>query len=86
MSKVIMSPEQEKYFDNLQYGVDETYKIAERCRKKGFDPRTYVEIPQAEDMASRVQQLLSFLEGRNTAQQKQIWKLESLFIKVCVQD
>lgn len=64
-----MSSAQEAYFQKLQEGVETAYELAERCRKKGLDSRNYVEIPQAEDMASRVQQLLQFLQHRNTAEQ-----------------
>ena len=69
MTEVIMSEAQKIYFQNLQNGVAEAYKVAETCRKQGLDSRNYVEIPQAEDMASRVQQLLNFLQHRNTAEQ-----------------
>ena len=69
MSSVEMSNTQEHYLDNLQTGVDEIYTLAESCRALGHDSRTYVEIPQAKDMASRVHQLLSFLHERNTAEQ-----------------
>ncbi len=69
MAEVTMSDGQAEYFQILQDGVDETYALAARCREQGFDPRNFVEIPQAEDMASRVQQLLSFLHDRQTAKQ-----------------
>ena len=55
-----MSSAQEAYFQKLQEGVETAYTLAEKCRQKGFDSRNCVEIPQAEDMASRVQQLLQF--------------------------
>ncbi len=64
-----MSTSQSDYLDSLQSDVDDIYTLAEACRKKGHDSRMKVEIPQAKDMASRVQQLLSFLEGRQTAEQ-----------------
>ena len=57
MSSVEMSNAQEQYLDNLQTGVDEIYTLTESCRALGHDSRTYVEIPQAKDMASRVHQL-----------------------------
>jgi len=69
MAEVIMSSKQEEYFNQLQIGVEKAYEVAEICRQQGFDSRNFVEIPQAEDMASRVQQLLKFLQHRNTAQQ-----------------
>ena len=69
MSSVEMSESQEQYLVSLQDGVDEIYTLAESCRQKGHDSRPFVEIPQAKDMASRVQQLLSFLHERQTAEQ-----------------
>ena len=64
-----MSSAQEAYFQQLQEGVESAYQVAEVCRQQGFDSRNFVEIPQAEDMASRVQQLLQFLQHRKTAEQ-----------------
>ena len=69
MSEVVLSDNQQAYFDLLQKGVDDAYEIASACRALGFDPRTQVEIPQAADMASRVHQLLEFLHDRTTAEQ-----------------
>ena len=46
------------YFDMLQKGIDTCYLIAEQARKKGLDPSLEVEIPQALDIASRVEQLV----------------------------
>lgn len=64
-----MSKGQEEYFLELQKQVDIEYDIAGQARAQGKDPRLTIEMPQAQDMASRVHQLLEFLEGRNTAQQ-----------------
>ena len=69
MKEDAMSPEQARYFENLQQEVDKAYQIAELCREKGFDSRHTVEIPQAADMASRVHQLLEFLHERDTSTQ-----------------
>jgi len=69
MSEVIMSSAQDEYFQILQQGVEDAYEVAETCRQQGLDSRNFVEIPKAEDMASRVQQLLKFLQHRNTAKQ-----------------
>jgi DNA polymerase II large subunit len=69
MSEVVLSDNQQAYFDLLQKGVDDAYEVASACKAMGLDPRTTVEIPQASDMASRVHQLLEFLHDRNTAQQ-----------------
>jgi DNA polymerase II large subunit len=46
------------YFEGLQRRADEAYDLAARARAKGFDPELYVEIPQTEDLASRVERLL----------------------------
>ncbi|MHA1231915.1 MAG: DNA-directed DNA polymerase II large subunit, partial [Candidatus Helarchaeota archaeon] len=46
------------YFDNLVKKVNECYIIAEKARKKGKDPEDRVEIPPAEDLASRVEELV----------------------------
>ncbi len=46
------------YFDNLARQKDICYAIAGEARKLGIDPETFVEIPQAEDLASRVEKLL----------------------------
>lgn len=58
-SKVAVSDEMADYFSNLSKINDKCYEIAEAARKKGFDPEDHVEIPQAEDLASRVEKLLS---------------------------
>ncbi len=47
-----------RYFSELAAKKDECYAIAEKAREMGFDPERYVEIPQAEDLASRVEKLL----------------------------
>lgn len=52
------SPEMGGYFEKLSSMKDECYAIAERARSLGYDPETFVEIPQAEDLASRVEKLL----------------------------
>ena len=57
-SKVAMSESMSAYFADLKAKNDRCYQIAEEARSKGFDPETFVEIPQAEDLASRVEKLL----------------------------
>ena len=52
------SPEMARYFAELAAKKDECYAIAEKARGMGFDPESFVEIPQAEDLASRVEKLL----------------------------
>jgi DNA polymerase II large subunit len=53
-----ISKNMQQYFLQLQKQIDECYKIAEQARKKGFDPETSVEIPQALDLAARVEELV----------------------------
>jgi len=54
-----LSEEMKAYFKLLSEKTDICYKIAEKARKMGRDPEESVEIPQAEDLASRVEKLLS---------------------------
>ena len=49
------SPEMEAYFEHLSAMKDECYEISEKARAMGYDPETFVEIPQASDLASRVE-------------------------------
>ncbi|MHA1985863.1 MAG: DNA polymerase II large subunit [Promethearchaeota archaeon] len=52
------SKEMEEYFTTIQHQVDQCYNLAEEARSKGFDPETYVECPQAKDLAGRVEKLV----------------------------
>ena len=52
------SEEMGQYFAKLSAMKDECYEIANKARAEGFDPFTEVEVPQAEDLASRVEKLL----------------------------
>ena len=58
-----------KYLASLHSDANHLYEIAEAARIQGHDPKPFVEIPQANDLADRTQKLLSYLEPRNTAQQ-----------------
>ncbi|MFH1471426.1 MAG: DNA polymerase II large subunit [Nanoarchaeota archaeon] len=49
----------QKYFDSIQKEVDNAYSIATAARAKGKDPETTVEILLAEDLAARVEGLVS---------------------------
>jgi len=53
-----MSDQMEVYFSMIQQKVDQCYEIAERAREKGLDPETFVESPQAKDLAGRVEKLV----------------------------
>jgi len=55
---VAVSKVMETYFAQLQKEIDDCYTIAENARKKGFDPNEHVEIPQAKDLAARVEELV----------------------------
>lgn len=46
------------YFDKLQHEIDVCYALANTARNKGLDPEFAVEIPQALDLAARVEQLV----------------------------
>ena len=47
-----------EYRESLKKEVEKCYDIATRARKSGLDVSDKVEIPQANDMADRVQELL----------------------------
>ncbi len=51
------------YFESLTKEVDKIYTVAEEARAKGFDPETHVEIPQAHDVAGRVEATLQGPRG-----------------------
>jgi len=48
-----------RYFDSLKEETERCYSIAGSARARGVDPSDLVEIPTAEDLASRVEHLLS---------------------------
>ncbi|HDP97213.1 MAG TPA: DNA polymerase II large subunit [Euryarchaeota archaeon] len=56
-----------QYFDALREETDRCYSVARAARAKGLDPVTEVEIPQAEDLASRVEKLLSDWDTKGIA-------------------
>ncbi len=58
MGEIAASDEMKKYFKNLEDGAEEIYRLAAEARSKGKDPTLEVEIPRAEDLASRVEKLL----------------------------
>ena len=58
-----------RYLGNLHRDADNLYEIAEKARRLGHDPKPFVEIPQASDLADRTQKLLSYLAPRKTAEQ-----------------
>jgi len=68
----------EKYFEEIDKNVKKLYEIAEKARKKGFDPETKVEIPQARNMAERVEGLVSAISPqiKDSGVVKRIQELE----------
>ena len=59
MPGVACSKSMEEYFSSLFADTERCYGIARRARGRGLDPETFVEIPRAEDLASRVEKLLA---------------------------
>jgi DNA polymerase II large subunit len=55
---IAASPSMRAYFEQLQHDIDACYTIAQNARKTGHDPELSVEIPQALDLAARVEQLV----------------------------
>jgi DNA polymerase II large subunit len=55
---IAASPAMRAYFQQLQQGIDNCYQLANAAREKGYDPELSVEIPQALDLAARVEQLV----------------------------
>ncbi|WP_297469027.1 DNA-directed DNA polymerase II large subunit [Thermococcus sp.] len=58
MSEELYSPEMKAYFESLQREIDRAYEIARKARAQGKDPSLDVEVPQATDMAGRVESLV----------------------------
>ncbi len=58
MRRVACGEGMESYFQDLASRTDYCYGIARRARSRGKDPEVKIEIPQAEDLASRVEKQL----------------------------
>ncbi len=58
MGNLHCSKEIGDYLEGLDNQAQRCYDIASEARSKGLDPELYVEIPRAEDLASRVERLL----------------------------
>ncbi len=50
-----------EYFEMIRKECERAYEIANRARAKGFDPEDRVAIPVAEDLAARVEGLVSII-------------------------
>ncbi len=72
------------YFEELSQKIDVAYVVAERARKKGYDPEEKVDIPVAKNMAERVEGSMSAvapqLVGKGMIQR--IQELESQFSRL----
>ena len=55
---IAVSSSMREYFSQLQKELDRCYDIASNAREEGLDPEFTVEIPQALDLAARVEQLV----------------------------
>lgn len=58
MPELVFSEEIGNYFDDLAAKNEQCYEVARKARRVGKDPKTEVEVPQAQDLASRVEKLL----------------------------
>ena len=53
-----LEKEMERYQQILDDHADHAYRVAEEARQLGLDPKPFVEIPRANDLASRTEKLL----------------------------
>ena len=58
------SNEMKDYFKFIDKKLKQAYDIADKARKKGFDPENKVDIPIANDVADRVEKLLSVADEK----------------------
>jgi DNA polymerase II large subunit len=52
----------ERYFEHIETRLDEAFAVAQEAKERGGDPKPEVEIPVAQDMADRVENILG-IEG-----------------------
>jgi len=45
----------DRYYEKIQKETDKAYEVAKKAREKKIDPKEEIEIPQAKDMAARVE-------------------------------
>ena len=53
-----LEKEMEHYQQLLDEHADHAYRVAEKTRELGLDPKPFVEIPRANDLAGRTEKLL----------------------------
>ena len=68
MTGPVYSQEMANYFSELNAKKDEIYELAGKARAMGFDPEDYVDVPQAEDLASRCEELLKDYNVKGVAE------------------
>jgi DNA polymerase II large subunit len=78
------SKEMEGYFKEIADEVDSAYSIANKARKKGYDPEDEVGIPLAKNMAERVEGLIGAVVPQiiNSGVPKRIQELEKEYGKL----
>jgi len=71
----------QKYFEEIDTKLKDCYEIANKARAKGYDPKEKVEILVAENMAERVESLISTVapQIKNSGIVKRIEELESKY-------
>ncbi|MBR9699996.1 DNA polymerase II large subunit [Candidatus Woesearchaeota archaeon] len=74
----------EEYFGSIIKEVEKAYEIANIARKKGFDPEDQVAIPLTQNMAERVEGLISVIvpEIKNSGISERINELEEQYGKL----
>ncbi len=75
------SPEMKAYLEEIEARTNDTYRIAQAAREKGFDPEKKVDIPIARNMAERVEGIISATapELVGTAMTPRILELEKQY-------
>ena len=68
MAGPVFSEAMAQYFTELNAKKDEIYAIATKARAMGYDPEDYVDVPQAEDLASRCEELLKDYNVKGVAE------------------
>ncbi|MBT4334589.1 DNA polymerase II large subunit [archaeon] len=60
-NNIATSKEMKEYFKYIEKYLESSYLLANKARKRGFDPSLEVEIPVASNMAERVEKLIGIL-------------------------
>ncbi|NIA03717.1 MAG: DNA polymerase II large subunit [Nitrospiraceae bacterium] len=78
---IVTSKQMKAYFDSLNKELNRLYDVGEKCRKKGYDPETFVEVKLARNMADRVFGLISTVAPQLDGQKltKRIKELEKKY-------